>query len=79
MKTAKKTEQIKDFFKDCEIMGEIEGHTCSVSCQHCGDRIWFIGSLFDEDSPANFNCPYCDKITVNKYKVFGLYKEMEGR
>jgi hypothetical protein len=74
MKKPYTTLQIRDFYSDYEIE-EIESYTCSVNCIHCKSRIWFHRDLYDETSPANFNCPSCDKVTINEYKIYQLKKD----
>ena len=74
MKKAYTTGQIKEVFN--KPLTKIESDTCSVICEHCLERIWFLGNLVDNNSPANFNCPYCSDVTYNEYQIHRLYEEI---
>ena len=74
MRTPKTTKEINNLFGENLTFENIESQTCSIKCNHCDGKIWFIGNLYDDTIPANFNCPYCHAVTVNKCKVFELYK-----
>jgi transposase len=70
-KKAYLTQEIVQFFDHDD---DIESHTSSVNCIHCGERIWFYGGISDENSPATFKCPACDKIAINEMKIYSLYQ-----
>lgn len=43
----------------------VESCTCSINCDYCDARLWFLGYL--QDTPAKFDCPECGAKTTNPY------------
>ena len=52
---------------DVDDCPDLLNHTCSYTCPHCKERIWFSSFVGNSGNPETAICPYCHEDTINPY------------